>query len=513
MRVRLSLAVLVALLIACFVEQASAQNSNFHFKRRIFFPIPESKLASMNPRPAKLRLWYAAPGQRWQMASEKDVNQLDTNASNTQRGFLFEAPGDGAYEFASQSVYADGKVSPADDAIKSENQIYFDTKPPLVNAVAISYSGIEWDVRDENIEPDTVRIEARYRETNQNWSVVKKNQRNRDNYVWSNIPAGYNMEVRVVGRDKAGNETSSRPISLPNNGAGSGTLSAGGLSRTGIESLPRNTSTSYGDEFPSQPDIQYFNKKELDLEAKITRVTKSGVGKVDLYVRDSANDWKKASEKLTNIPFESKDQKETLNFTAKQDGLYEFRVVPWSKASIDRGEKVEGPGKQDQAQYKALVDTVDPTVTIKSIKVLNGSSGIPRMDIEYNASDLNLVIENPVTLEYRGDENQPWTPITRTKASGVYTWDALPDDKWKLFIRARAQDKAANEGSMIYPNPVIIDLERPEATIDRIGRIGELGKNGSRVVDENGKPIQNPPPVFDPKSNGGFMGLPPITNK
>ena len=67
----------------------------------------------------------------------------------------------------------------------------------------------------------------------------------------------------------------------------------------------------------------------------------------------------------------------------------------------------------------------------------------------------------------------------------------MPENVWKLYVRARAIDKAANEGSTVWDKAVIIDLDRPEATIERIERTGG-GGFGDATTPAEKKPI---PPV------------------
>jgi hypothetical protein len=73
------------------------------------------------------------------------------------------------------------------------------------------------------------------------------------------------------------------------------------------------------------------------------------------------------------------------------------------------------------------------------------------------------------------------------------------DDKnlWRFFVRARAIDKASNQGEHVYEKVVMIDLEKPSAEIHRV----HVGPNGGQVreserptVSTSGMPV-TPSPV------------------
>ncbi|MFO0938539.1 MAG: hypothetical protein U0798_18700 [Gemmataceae bacterium] len=510
MRVRLGMLAVVAAFFAGAGNRALGQDSPIYkHTRNIFFPIPIERLNALNPKPTKVRLWAAAPGQKWKVASEKAPNELDQNGSDGNRGLYFNASDDGEYEFALQQVFADGTESPRESSLKASYRVVFDTKPPSVQAAANGTTGIEWDCRDENLDQDGITVQARYKDTNQKWTTVLDHLRPQAQHTWTSIPNGYSLEVRVSAKDKAGNESFSRIVTLPTMAGGTGLLGASGSSagRTN-DSFPRNGTTSYGDDFPNRPEIQYVNTLNFDVKAKITRITKSGVGKVVLFVREEKTGWKKYSEKTTDIRFEQNDQIVPIPFAATADGLYEFRVVPMSNASIEQNLNPEAPNKNDPAQILVKVDMTKPEVSIRNVKVLGAvGGGTPRIEIDYKVSDANLVVDNPVILEWSRTDNDAdnWEQITRTRQDGPFMWDNVPDKEWKLYIRARAIDKAGNEGKGKWDKAVYIDLERPEATIEKIERVGGVSGGGSGSIEPatERKPAGTPSNIPPAKGNGG----------
>jgi hypothetical protein len=153
------------------------------------------------------------------------------------------------------------------------------------------------------------------------------------------------------------------------------------------------------------------------------------------------------------------------------------------------------------------VDTVKPEVAIRSVKVTAGSGGLPRVEIDYLANDRNLLNENPVTLEWSKDK-VTWTIITRTKRDGIHVWDSIPEAEWKIFVRARAQDMASNEGQAEWPNPVYLDLDRPEATIERIERTGE---SRPPATETRFIPGQAPGSAAPGNTGGNLLDIPSLS--
>jgi hypothetical protein len=52
--------------------------------------------------------------------------------------------------------------------------------------------------------------------------------------------------------------------------------------------------------------------------------------------------------------------------------------------------------------------------------------------------------------------------------SGRYVWEVENKDLWKVHIRAKALDKAGNGSEHVYEKAVVIDLEKPAATIENV---------------------------------------------
>ncbi len=224
---RLGLGLVVGLILAAGAPAygQDGRGATYWPRKRIDFPVPVKIINEMNPRPEKLRLYAAEAGGRFVMVAEKTpetLDQFEDLRGNKLRGFTYTARDDGEVTFATQRVYRDGKESPRTEDLAAESRVVFDTRPPSVQIAAVGTLGVEWDVRDENLDPDGVSLQARYKDTKSDWKAWKDRLNAQDKYTISKIQAGYKLEVRIVAKDRAGNEMASRPIVLPADGVGGG---------------------------------------------------------------------------------------------------------------------------------------------------------------------------------------------------------------------------------------------------------------------------------------------------
>jgi hypothetical protein len=121
-----------------------------------------------------------------------------------------------------------------------------------------------------------------------------------------------------------------------------------------------------------------------------------------------------------------------------------------------------------------VVDTSRPHVKVTGVQVKPGGVRGPLVEITWDAADPNLMPQ-PIDLEWSLDRGAAkWNEVKRrldnnlTPTSGRFAWE-VPDEKvWKFYVRARATDKAANVGEHVWDKEVIVDLEKPIATIDKI---------------------------------------------
>ncbi len=223
--------------------------------------------------------------------------------------------------------------------------------------------------------------------------------------------------------------------------------------------------------------------------------------------------WKIGPVQQVDIPYNTPDPKVDIPYVANADGLYGFIVIPLNGA--DR--KADDPRRNDPAQFLVEVDTKKPDVKIHNVKVSPGGATGAKVEIEYTATDKNLW-DRPIILEYADSpQGAEWKPITpdRERNDGRYTWTTLPEGKWKFYVRVRAVDKAGNTGENVYDKPVIVDLDKPEATIEKVAH---PGSGGAVSPDRNQPPpdFSAPPKKPDEEHNGigggagGLMKVPKL---
>ncbi len=468
---------------------ASAQEPKYWPNEKISFPIDTDKLNALDPKPAKLRFYAAPPKGKFELVAERRIDELeeivDPGSKAVRRGFNYKARGDGLEEFALQYVYGNGDVVPLNSALSPQFRIAFDTRPPLVRAVATANSTVSWTVEDENLQPDSVRVDVKYPNL-QDWTpVLSRTFGNKDSYTWKEIPSGKVLEVRVTAKDRAGHLGQSNIVRIPT--SNTGTID-GGSGGDPLRPNPGRVGTGFGgpDEFPNRPQIEYVKSSDLTVKSKLTRVTRSGVKEAILWVNDGKGGWKEDSRLKVAIESNAKDPAVDMPYKAPKDGLYGFIVLPVSGA----GYKPDDPRDGDAAQWLVEVDTTPPVIEIKTIRVGPGGLNGPRVEIDWSANDKNLMPE-PITLEYAKDPNSPdkdWKVIAaKIPNSSRYVWEVDDKELWKFYIRATALDKAANSARNVYKDAVMVDLEKPSAVIEKV--------NGGAAPPPTNRNFRSPEPM------------------
>ena len=453
-----------------FVSAAQPQDGMFaglqphYWPHRAFgIPVATDEIAKQANRPTHLQLYSSLsrgpfkPGPKLPLGGLHDLN-------GGKKGFLFDAPRDGDYEFAVQFIYADGSVAPKTDALGPEVRAIIDTTPPRVQLAAVG-NGVEWLASDDNLDPAGVVLQCKW-PTSGEWTTVRntnadKSFRAADSYAWK-VPAGKSLDVRVLARDRAGHEGVSPVVRVPAEGGTAVGLPKGPSWATG--------GTGGGAALP-QARVDFVNTLDFNVDTTVQRMGRSGVQAAHLFVQKDQSDWalvKRHPVKL--LPDDKGSHSLSLPYKAEREGIYGFYVIPESGA----GTKSDDPKKDDPAMVLVVVDTTKPFIKITGVQVKPGGVRGPLVEITWEAADANLMPQ-PVSLEWSLDKSaEKWNEIkyrldnTLTATSGRYVWE-VPDEKlWKFYVRARAVDKATNMGENVWDKEVIVDLEKPLATIDRV---------------------------------------------
>ncbi len=453
-------------------------------RRQLNFPLIAENLARLPEEPTEFRLYVATNRGPFKLGPQIKAGRLPVLPSG-KKGIPFEADRDGEYEFAVQFVYPSGSVEPRDDKLQAEMRVVFDTVPPTVSVAAVG-NGVEWNAADENLDPDGITLQGRLPGESR-WTAVTPRGAGAfaasDRYAWQLKP-GQQLDVRLIAKDRAGHESTSRVVRVPGADGSAGLVrnpdpfNREGTGRTSDwpPSGSGGTGGGLGSRSPQAP-IYYVNSLNFNVETTINRMGRSGVKAAHLFVSKDQRTWKAAGKKDLDLKADDRDQNISIPYEAADKGLFGFIVIPESGA----GRRAPDPVPDAPAMVLVDVDPDPPRVKITSVEVLPGDARGPRVDITYEVADRNLMAK-PVSLEWSvaAGSGAQWQPIALqidgflpNRADpdvkvGRYSW-YVPDEKvWHFFVRIRATDKAANTGESVYEKEVLVDLEKPEAAIKAV---------------------------------------------
>ena len=472
--IRAAVAVVCAVL-AAGAARAADPDVRYLSVLKADFPVPIDQILAAAPKPSKLRLHVRPDREAWREVAAKTPADLDSiGVDGNRRGFAYVAPADGAYDFCLQIEYPDGDRRPRDGELVPHQRVVFDTKPPAVQVARLGTTGIDWSVTDDNLRPDGVQIEARWPDRGGKFVVVTPRggpRKARDSYTWTGIEPGETLEVRIVARDRANQETVSPPIRLPGSGEGAGLGALAGKS----EMDPGPAGVAGG----QQARVEYSTTRTLQITSTVKKVTRSGIAASHLWWRTPETNWAKVPrEQKENIAAGAEKATIKWEYLATADGQYGFIVIPENGA----GGKEDDPRPGDPAQFLIKVDTAPPKVTEVTATPKAGPKG-PRVEITWKATDENLS-STPVKIEYAENAAGQWKSVTPDGGplpnTGRYYWDVDESVKaWKFFIKVTATDLAGLSGAGQTDKEVKIDLDTPRAVIDKV--VGTGGKAGSQA--------------------------------
>jgi hypothetical protein len=368
----------------------------------------------------------------------------------TERFFDFRAPQDGLYWFSVRTVDLEGRTYPPSmEGARAGLQVVVDTQPPTVRLRALpprdGEVGAEWEVRDDNLFPGSLRLE--YRHGGGAWvplasDLVAAGQR------WWRPDTNGALEVRLSAEDRAGNRGEDKLTLTPGDASGArpaespGTPGAAGRS--------------------AASGVRMVNSKRVALNYEIRDKGPSGVSSVELwFTRDpGGRKWERYSEEKCK-----EEDGKVLPYVVDvhDEGLYGFTLVV--KSGVGLGDRPPQVG--DQPQVWVEVDLTKPVVRLTSVDVGRGSD-TGRLTIRWVARDKNLGPQ-PIILSYAEQAGGTWKPIAaNVDNSGSYVWQMPKDVPYQFLVRVEAADRAGNVGADESPKPVIVDLFHPKGVITAV---------------------------------------------
>ena len=339
MRSRLPLNLLLcAALAATFANRGQSQSAapdprvRYTKVREFFIPFQADPKRPIT----ELRLYAQRNGGEWEYL---------TSAQPSQKGFNFFGKQDGAYGLTVQTLFQDGSKDPPLDQLRAELRVVIDTAPPKIDirpfSTADGSAGVEWDIVDDNLDVNSIRLEYRWQGM-VDWAPIDKGAqlRGRDQRTWQLKPE-QKIEIRVRAMDLAKNEAVSAGVfTSPNIGDhrqfGGGSI-ANGSGAGGV--TPTNDQAAN----PPRQTQHFVNSTIVKLNYNVT-VGPSGVKKVTLWRQEEKMPWTKVQEKDGAnlrpdnqppgvIPGEkAKTESLILVDDVKKDGIYGYIIVVESRA-------------------------------------------------------------------------------------------------------------------------------------------------------------------------------------
>jgi hypothetical protein len=389
--------------------------------------------------------------------ASEDGGRTYRNVANVQPGdkggFHFQAPRDGFYLFAVQTLDAAGNRYPPDPSqLQPQIKVCVDTRPPAVTlrpAAGGDYPiNVEWDVRDETSGPDLASLRLEYRPAGGGvWTPVN-NYAPRDigRHGWTPSVNANEFEVRLSVRDRAGNEGGATTRVTPAGGGRQG-FAAPADGATGPPAAERSGQGQ------SQSQINFVNQKTFKINYTVENKGKSGVQLVEVWTTQDMRRWERYQDAPPDPPYQ---------ITVRQEGRYGITLI--ARSGAGRAEPAPRPG--DEPQIWVEVDTTKPLV--RGLTIIEGQGAdAGKLTIRWNASDRNLT-PNPITISYSTEEGK-WEPVAKDLPNdGTYLW-AMPQElPYKFKVRVEAVDKAGNVGFDETAQAIAVDPVIPKAKVSGV---------------------------------------------
>ena len=410
------------------------------YTKQTYFRIPFQTDPSER-RLKQVQLYYSNDqGQSWHPYN---------SVAPDQHFFDFQASADGVYWFAVRTVDADGRGNPLNmQGAKPGLKVCVDTQAPTIRLRALQPRdgevGVEWDVRDDNLDAASLRLEYRLPAVVE-WLPLGGELAATGQRYWKPAAPGA-VEVRLKARDRADNWSEEKA-----------TLSAGSFTSQPLDNRQRPTDPPA----PLRQDgVNLVNSKRISLNYELKEVGPSKVSLVELWLTRDGRTWQKFKEDTGNG---QTGPQPPFIVEVNEEGQYGFTLV--ARSGVGLGERPPQVG--DAPQVWVEVDLTKPAVRIQNVDPPRSVED-RNLTIAWSASDKNLG-RQPITLSYAELAEGPWTPIAANlENSGRYVWPMPLNLPFRIYVKVEAADRAGNVGSAQTANPILVDLSKPKVTITTI---------------------------------------------
>jgi hypothetical protein len=365
------------------------------------------------------------------------------DATTSKGYFRFTAVRDGLYWFSVRTRDHQGQLYPATlDALRPGLRVIVDTQKPIVSLQPLppqsGQVGVSWDIRDDNLDPASLRLEYRIANSVEWQNVPIEVAAATGQRSW-NPGTNATLEVRLRARDRADN-WGEQTIPVTPGASGGGNLAP---------AVPPPPPPPTAD-----PNVRMVNSKHISLDYDIQEVGPSGVI-VELWYTQDGRSWQKYKEQR------DPPKPYIFTFDVAGEGLYGFTLVVRSGVGLGG----RPPQVGDTPQVWVEVDLTAPTVQVMNVDVGRGQDA-GNLTILWTARDKNLA-RQPINISYCEQPGGPWTPIaTQVENTGRYVWRMPPQGvPFKFRVRVDAIDRAGNTGNAEWNQDVIVDLKVPKINI------------------------------------------------
>ncbi len=435
----LAFALWLPLVVPCCPVQAQAIVGDTSYTKQTYFRIPFNTDPSER-RLKQVQLYYSSDqGQIWHPYN---------SVTPDQKFFDFQASGDGVYWFAVRTVDADGRGNPLSmQGARPGLKVCVDTQSPTIRLRPLpsreAEVGVEWDVRDDNLDATSLRLEYRLPGIVE-WLPLGGEMAATGQRYWKPAAPGA-VEVRLKARDRADNWGEEKTV-----------VGGSNLTGSGANNL---TGSNNNDSRPIVGDqgVHLVNNKRISLNYEIKEVGPSRVSLVALWLTRDGRNWQKFKEDTGNG---QAGPQPPFIVEIGEEGQYGFTLL--ARSGVGLGERPPQVG--DPPQVWVEVDLTKPQVRILNVDPPR-SVDDRNLTISWSASDKNLG-RQPITLSYAEQTDGLWTPIaSNLENTGRHVWPMPANVPFRLYVRVEAADRAGNVGSAQTPNPILVDLSKPKVNI------------------------------------------------
>ena len=236
-------------------------------------------------------------------------------------------------------------------------------------------------------------------------------------------------------------------------------------SASGDANSPGSTSASGRgalrmDLLPPGERPRMINSRRFELDYDVEAVGPSGIAKVELWgSTDGGKAWKSFGV--------DGDNRSPLAVSVPGEGLYGFNIV------FQNGNGFGGfaPREGDTPELWVGVDLTPPVAKILAADV--GRDG-GELIIRWEAQD-DMLDPRPIALYFSDRPNGSWSAIAAgLENTGQYAWRLDNRVPGRIFLRLEARDEAGNIGQFVSPEPISLDLQRPQGRIRNVRPIGPV---------------------------------------